>query len=26
VERRPQTPWENYAQALLLSNEASYVN
>ena len=24
--RRPQTPWETYAQALLLSNEASYVN
>lgn len=26
VERKPLTPWETYAQALLLSNEASYVN
>ena len=26
VERKPLTPWESYAQALLLSNEAAYVN
>ena len=26
VERRPLTPWETYTHALLLSNEASYVN
>jgi hypothetical protein len=26
VERRPLTAWETYAQALLFSNEASYVN
>lgn len=26
VERKPLTPMETYAQALLLSNEASYVN
>jgi hypothetical protein len=26
VERKPLTPWETFAQALLLSNEASYVN
>jgi len=26
VERKPLTPWETYAQALLLSNEAAYVN
>ena len=26
VERKPLTPWETYAQALMLSNEASYVN
>jgi hypothetical protein len=26
VERRPLTPWETYAQALLFSNEAAYVN
>ena len=26
VERNPLTPWETYAQALLLSNEAAYVN
>ena len=26
VERKQLTPWETYAQALLLSNEASYVN
>ena len=26
VERAPLTPWETYAQALLLSNEAAYVN
>jgi hypothetical protein len=26
VERTPLTPWETYAQALLLSNEAAYVN
>jgi hypothetical protein len=26
VERKPLTPFETYAQALLLSNEASYVN
>jgi hypothetical protein len=26
VERKPLTPWETYAQALLFSNEASYVN
>jgi hypothetical protein len=26
VERKPLTPWETYTHALLLSNEASYVN
>jgi hypothetical protein len=26
VERKPLTPWETYAQALLFSNEAAYVN
>ena len=26
VDRRPLTPWETYTHALLLSNEASYVN
>ena len=26
VERTPLTPWQTYAQALLLSNEAAYVN
>ena len=26
VERRPLTAWETYAQALLFSNEAAYVN
>jgi cytochrome c553 len=26
VERRALTPWETYAQALLFSNEAAYVN
>jgi mono/diheme cytochrome c family protein len=26
VERKPLTPWETYVQALLLSNEAAYVN
>ncbi|MEA3210340.1 MAG: hypothetical protein QOE70_3397 [Chthoniobacter sp.] len=26
VERKSLTPWETYAQALLLSNEAAYVN
>ena len=26
VERKPLTPWETYAQALLFSNEVSYVN
>ncbi len=26
VERKPLTPWETYAQALLLSNESAYVN
>ena len=26
IERTPLTPWETYAQALLLSNEAAYVN
>ncbi len=26
VERKPLTPWETFAQALLLSNEAAYVN
>ena len=26
VERKPLNPWETYVQALLLSNEASYVN
>ena len=26
VDRRPLTPWETYAQALLFSNEAAYVN
>jgi len=26
VNRKPLTPWETYAQALLFSNEASYVN
>jgi hypothetical protein len=26
VDRKPLTPWETYAQALLFSNEASYVN
>jgi hypothetical protein len=26
VERKPLTQWETYAQALLLSNEAAYVN
>ena len=26
VERKPLTAWETYAQALLFSNEASYVN
>ena len=26
VDRKPLTPWETYAQALLLSNEAAYVN
>ncbi len=26
VERKPLSPWETYAQALLFSNEAAYVN
>ncbi len=26
IERTPLTPWQTYAQALLLSNEAAYVN
>ena len=26
IARTPLTPWETYAQALLLSNEAAYVN
>jgi hypothetical protein len=26
VERKPLTPWETYVQALLLSNEAAYMN
>jgi mono/diheme cytochrome c family protein len=26
IERKPLTPWETYAQALLFSNEASYIN
>jgi len=26
VERKPLTPWETYTHALLLSNEAAYVN
>jgi hypothetical protein len=26
IERKPLTPWESYTHALLLSNEASYVN
>jgi hypothetical protein len=26
VDRKPLTPWETYTQALLLSNEAAYVN
>jgi len=26
VERKPLTPWESYTHALLMSNEASYVN
>jgi hypothetical protein len=26
VDRRPLTPWETYAQALLFTNEAAYVN
>jgi hypothetical protein len=26
VARKPLTPWETYAQALLFSNEAAYVN
>lgn len=26
IERRPLNPWETFAQALLLSNEAAYVN
>ena len=26
VDRRPLTPWETFAQALLFSNEAAYVN
>ena len=26
IDRTPLTPWETYAQALLLSNEAAYVN
>jgi hypothetical protein len=26
VERKPLDMWETYIQALLLSNEASYVN
>jgi hypothetical protein len=26
VERKPLTAWETYIQALLLSNEAAYVN
>jgi hypothetical protein len=26
VERKPLTPWETYVHALLLSNEAAYVN
>ena len=26
VSRRPLTPWETFAQVLLLSNEAAYVN
>jgi len=26
VERKPLSPWETYSQALLFSNEASYVN
>jgi hypothetical protein len=26
IERKPLTAWETYAQALLLSNEVSYLN
>jgi hypothetical protein len=26
VERKPLTPWEQYAQALLFTNEIVYVN
>jgi hypothetical protein len=26
IERRPLSPWETYAQALMFSNEASYIN
>ena len=26
IERKPLTGWETYAHALLLSNEAAYVN
>jgi hypothetical protein len=26
IERKPLTPWETFAQALLFSNEAAYVN
>jgi hypothetical protein len=26
VERKPLTPWEEYAQALLFTNELVYVN
>ena len=26
VDRKTLTPWETYAQALLFSNEASYIN
>ena len=26
VDRKPLTPWEQYAQALLFTNEIAYVN
>jgi hypothetical protein len=26
IERKPLTGWETYAHALLLSNEAAYIN
>ena len=26
VERKPLTPWESYAHALLFANESAYIN